>query len=76
MSGYFDSQNAAYVQALYEEFTRNPDAVHPEWREIFRRGSRELVDAGLLLTDGRRDANGGGSLVAPVASPAPAAVSY
>ena len=71
MSGYFDSQNAAYVQALYEEFTRNPESVHPEWREIFRRGSRELVDAGLLLTDDRRDANGGAAPAGPVLPPEP-----
>jgi len=47
MSGYFDSQNAPYVQALYEEFTRNPEAVHPEWREFFRTRSDDLPEAGL-----------------------------
>ena len=72
MSGYFDSQNAAYVQALYEEFTRNPAAVHPEWREIFRRGRRELVDAGLLVSDGRTAANGGGVRTEPDTLPEPA----
>ena len=54
MSGYFDSQNAPYVQALYEEFTRNPEAVHPEWREFFRTRSDALPDAGLYVLDGRR----------------------
>ena len=72
MSGFFDSHNAAYVQALYEEFTRNPEAVHPEWREIFRRGRRELADAGLLIADGRPDPNGGSGPAEPVAPPEPA----
>ena len=54
MSGYFDSQNAPYVQALYEEFTRNPEAVHPEWREFFRTRSDALPEAGLYVVDGRR----------------------
>ena len=73
MSGYFDSQNAAYVQGLYEEFTRNPDAIHPEWREIFRRGGSELVEAGLLIADGRRDSNGSSGLAGPAALPEPPA---
>jgi hypothetical protein len=43
----FDSLNKAYVQALYEDFARNPDSVPPEWREFFseERGPKE---AGLL----------------------------
>ncbi len=31
----FDSQNASYVQALYEEYARNPDAVPEVWRAFF-----------------------------------------
>ncbi len=54
MSGYFDSQNAPYVQALYEEFTRNPEGVHPEWREFFRTRSDALPEAGLYVVDGQR----------------------
>ncbi len=34
---YFDSLNAAYVQALYDEFLRNPEAVGEEWRDLFRK---------------------------------------
>ena len=52
-STHFDSQNAAYVQALYEDFTRNPEAVHPEWREFFERGHEALLDAGLLTGEDR-----------------------
>ncbi len=32
----FDSQNEAYVQAMFEEYARNPDSVPAEWREIFK----------------------------------------
>ena len=52
-STYFDSQNAAYVQALYEDFTRNPQAVPPQWREFFEGDAAALADAGLIVLDGR-----------------------
>ena len=35
----FDSSNAAYVQALYEDFARNPEAVPDEWRSFFAQGA-------------------------------------
>ena len=69
MSSYFDGQNAAYVQALYEDFTRNPDAVHPEWREFFRTRRDELQEAGLLVMDGRTST---AQAPAPAAGAAPA----
>ena len=74
-STYFDSQNAAYVQALYEEFTRNPDAVHPEWQEFFRRNRHELLDAGLFVADGfvREGRSRAASSAAPASAPAPVA---
>ena len=53
-STYFDSQNAAYVQALYEDFTRNPQAVPRQWREFFESDAAALADAGLIVPDGRR----------------------
>ena len=31
----FDAYNAAYVQALYEEYVRNPAGVDAEWRHYF-----------------------------------------
>ena len=66
----FDSQNAAYVQALYEEFARNPESVHPDWKEFFRRGKQELLDAGLLVEDVRRRRwNGGAAAVATPPAP-------
>ncbi len=53
-SSYFDSPNAAYVQALYEDFKRNPEGVHPDWREFFERESGMHRDDGIpALDDGR-----------------------
>ncbi|MDE2794762.1 MAG: hypothetical protein OXL34_08090, partial [Gemmatimonadota bacterium] len=69
MSSYFDSQNAAYVQALYEDFTRNPEAVPHEWRDLFRRGHRELLEAGLLVADGRAHSTDGGAVPTPATEP-------
>ena len=54
----FDSQNAGYVQALYEEYARNPDAVPEEWRAFFEGGSEVTLAAGLIPPDGLRTDNG------------------
>ncbi len=48
----FDSQNAPYVQLLYEEFARNPAAVPEAWREFFERGTEVTRAAGLLVPEG------------------------
>ncbi|MFV2006757.1 MAG: 2-oxoglutarate dehydrogenase E1 component [Longimicrobiales bacterium] len=50
----FDSQNVGYVQALYEEYARNPEAVPEEWRAFFEAGSEVTSAAGLLPPDGLR----------------------
>ena len=42
----FDAQNAGYVQALYEQYARNPDSVPEPWQRFFARGSKEAVRAG------------------------------
>ncbi len=55
----FDSSNAAYVQALYEEYARNPDSVPPEWRSFFEQGTDSAVDAGLIVPEALT--NGGGA---------------
>ena len=62
----FDSQNAAYAQALYEDFARNPDAVSEEWRRLFSLGPTAAREAGLLVPESLA-ANGGSS---PADSPA------
>ena len=46
----FDSYNAGYVQALYEEYLRNPNAVDENWRRIFSAGS--LEETGLIPVPG------------------------
>ena len=56
----FDSQNAAYAQALYEEFARNPDSVPEEWQKFFALGPQVAVQAGLMVPEGLAE-NGGAS---------------
>jgi 2-oxoglutarate dehydrogenase E1 component len=34
----FETANAGFAQALYEEFLRDPAAVDPEWRRLFESG--------------------------------------
>jgi 2-oxoglutarate dehydrogenase E1 component len=51
----FDSPNAGYVQALYEEFARNPDSVPDEWRAFFAQGIQVAAEAGLLPPEGMVD---------------------
>jgi 2-oxoglutarate dehydrogenase E1 component len=47
----FDHQNAAYVQLLYEEYSRNPDAVPEAWRSFFSRGPKATTEAGLIVPE-------------------------
>jgi 2-oxoglutarate dehydrogenase E1 component len=81
----FDSQNAAYAQAMFEEYARNPEAISVEWRRLFDNGAAIAIAEGLLVPDqltvGRRPespgpAANGGAPEAPVAvapaTPAPA----
>ena len=73
---FFDSQNAAYAQAMFEEYARNPDAVAAEWRRLFDDGATIAIAEGLLVPDqmntGRPPAANGAGTAAEV-SPAPAA---
>jgi 2-oxoglutarate dehydrogenase E1 component len=34
----FETANAGFAQALYEDFLRDPQAVPPEWRQLFESG--------------------------------------
>lgn len=47
----FDSQNAAYAQAMFEEYARNPEGVSAEWRRLFENGAQLAVSEGLLVPD-------------------------
>ena len=53
----FETANAGFAQAMYEEFLRDPAAVGPEWRRLFesgvvgeRNGQREGGDAGTRVS--------------------------
>ena len=58
LSKLFDSQNAGYAQELYEQYSKNPLSVPAAWREIFARGTAEVVEAGLLVPEAL-SSNGG-----------------
>ena len=47
----FDSQNAAYAQAMFEEYARNPDAVPAEWRQVFKDGGARALAEGLIAPE-------------------------
>ena len=70
----FDAQNAGYVQALYEQYAKNPDTVPEAWRHFFALGPAETARAGLLVPEGL-STNGGHAdadnptATAPVADP-------
>ena len=72
----FDSQNAAYAQAMFEEYARNPDAVPSEWRKLFDDGGDLAVSEGLLVPDQMVDSRTGSvqpasAAEAPEPAPAP-----
>ena len=54
----FDSQNAPYAQALYEEFARNPEGVPEVWRKFFDLGPEATADAGLIVPEGLAENDG------------------
>ncbi len=71
----FDSQNAAYAQAMFEQYARNPEAVSPEWRRLFENGAEIAIAEGLLLPDQMergRAASANGSAEAAVVPAKPA----
>lgn len=65
----FDSQNAFYAQALYEEFARNPDAVPEEWRRLFSLGPAAARDAGLMVPESLASNGGASAVDAPDLAP-------
>ena len=71
----FDSQNAAYAQAMFEEYARNPESVSVEWRRLFDNGGTLAIAEGLLVPDQLNDPR---TIVAPlaesIAPTAPAAI--
>ncbi len=49
----FETANAGFAQAIYEEFLRDPTAVDPEWRRLFESGVVGQRDGG---ADGQQGA--------------------
>jgi 2-oxoglutarate dehydrogenase E1 component len=39
----FNTMNAGYAQALYEQYLRDPESVDPEWRALFENGAQGLA---------------------------------
>jgi hypothetical protein len=70
----FETANAGFAQALYEDYLRDPDSVGPEWRRLFesgRVGERPAAGNGASAATGK---NGGGVTASPPAiatAPAP-----
>ena len=51
----FDSLNAAYAQAMFEEYARNPEGVPAEWRSLFETQGERAVAEGLFVPDQLND---------------------
>jgi 2-oxoglutarate dehydrogenase E1 component len=58
----FETANAGFAQAMYEEFLRDPSAVGPEWRRLFESG----------VVGERPDGNGAGGPRPATTEPRPA----
>lgn len=61
----FDSQNAAYAQAMFEQYARNPDSVPEAWRKLFEDGGSRAAALGLFVPEQLN-----GHQAAPAAAPA------
>ena len=57
----FETANAGFAQALYEDFLKDPAAVPPEWRQLFESGRVGERPAG----------SNGAKAAAPTPAPAP-----
>ena len=66
----FDSQNAAYAQAMFEEYARNPEAVAGEWRKLFENGAAIAIAEGLLVPDQMNDSRPVAVAASEVSAPA------
>ncbi|HEV8600605.1 MAG TPA: 2-oxo acid dehydrogenase subunit E2, partial [Gemmatimonadales bacterium] len=63
----FETANAGFAQALYEEYLRDPNSVTPEWRELFdsgRVGIDQVAGGRSQVAGGQGQVAGGRSQVA------------
>ncbi|MEO8227461.1 MAG: 2-oxo acid dehydrogenase subunit E2, partial [Gemmatimonadota bacterium] len=67
----FETANAGFAQAMYEEFLRDPAAVGAEWRRLFESGVHGEMPA--ATTNGKGNGNGASQTGAGPGATAPAA---
>jgi 2-oxoglutarate dehydrogenase E1 component len=65
----FGTHNAAFVQAMYEEYLRDPSSVGPEWRELFDNG--KLAELPVIPPERAPSAVRSAPETTPEATPAP-----
>jgi 2-oxoglutarate dehydrogenase E1 component len=65
----FDSLNAAYAQAMFERYARNPDSVPDAWRKLFADGGVRVLEEGLYAPEQINGHRGGAP--APSGKPDP-----
>ncbi|HEX5004210.1 MAG TPA: multifunctional oxoglutarate decarboxylase/oxoglutarate dehydrogenase thiamine pyrophosphate-binding subunit/dihydrolipoyllysine-residue succinyltransferase subunit [Gemmatimonadales bacterium] len=68
----FETANAGFAQAVYEEFLRNPEGVSPEWRRLFESGVVGETPVAAPAAEPPAAAGNGTSPAAPAPAPADA----
>jgi len=68
----FGTYDAAFVQAMYEEYLRDPTSVGQEWRELFENG--KLAELPIIPGARTTEQVAATPATAPVALPAPRSV--
>ncbi|HSM61784.1 MAG TPA: hypothetical protein VK849_13340, partial [Longimicrobiales bacterium] len=68
----FDSQNAAYAQAMFEQYARNPESVPEPWRKLFAERGPRMLSEGLYAPEGLESLRAEPVAVVAVAEPVPA----
>ncbi|HKJ03287.1 MAG TPA: 2-oxoglutarate dehydrogenase E1 component, partial [Longimicrobiales bacterium] len=70
---FFDSSNAAYAQAMFEQYARNPESVPEAWRRLFADGGQRATAEGLFVPDQLNGHRGGAEAPAAPEPQAPRA---
>ncbi len=66
----FETANAGFAQALYEDYLRDPESVAPDWRRLFESGRVGERPAAGNGASAQATKNGGATESLPVATPA------
>ena len=67
----FETANAGFAQAIYEEFLRDPTAVDPEWRQLFESGVVGERGSGTFVETDSSTRQMGSPAAAPSTAPPP-----